>query len=142
MTEEEKTRITELRGNGVGYASISKMLGLSENTVKTFCRRNGLTGQRSSLTGEKGNAHREKHICLYCGKPVEQKPGRKEKKFCSDSCRNRWWNSHLDLVDRRATREVVCENCGKKFTVYGSTPRKYCCHDCYIQHRFGGRKDE
>ncbi|MCD8074180.1 MAG: hypothetical protein LUF27_03930 [Lachnospiraceae bacterium] len=78
------------------------------------------------------------HKCLCCGVPVRQNPGRKEKKFCSDKCRNKWWNAHLDRVDRRAMREVICANCGKTFSVYGSAARKYCCHECYIEHRFGG----
>lgn len=37
----------------------------------------------------------EVHHCLCCGKEVVQPGGRKEKKFCSDKCRNKWWNSNL-----------------------------------------------
>ncbi|MFR5584198.1 MAG: hypothetical protein ACLTLQ_10630 [[Clostridium] scindens] len=47
---------------------------------------------------------------------MAQNAGRKEKKFCSDKCRNKWWNAHLDKVDRRAIREVTCAGCGKTFS--------------------------
>ena len=42
------------------------------------------------------------HVCKFCGKEVKQNPGRKEKMFCDSSCRQRWWNSHLDMVKRKA----------------------------------------
>ena len=45
MTADEKNKIARLRKNGMGYLKISQTLGLNENTVKTFCRRNGLTGE-------------------------------------------------------------------------------------------------
>lgn len=73
--------------------------------------------------------------CLYCGAPVEQNPKRREKKFCSDSCRMLWWNSHKDLV-KRTVRIMHCQHCGRAFKVYGGEKRKYCSHKCYVVHRF------
>ena len=111
MTEGQKTLIMNLRKEGYGYVRIAQRLEISENTVKSFCRRNKVAGKvdvtRTILPPVKGG----KHFCLYCGEEVEQNPGRKEKKFCSDKCRNRWWNSHLDRVDRRANYEFVCLHC-------------------------------
>lgn len=46
MTQEQKTRIAQLRQQNVGYASIARELSLSINTVKAFCRRNDLSGTR------------------------------------------------------------------------------------------------
>lgn len=136
MTNEQRMMVSSLRADGMGYGSIARKVGISANTVKSFCRRS------SQRTEETRLAATAEHKCLCCGVPVEQNLGRKAKKFCSDKCRNKWWNSHLDMVDRRATREVVCANCGKTFSVYGSAARKYCCHKCYIEHRFGGGADE
>jgi hypothetical protein len=142
MTEGQKTLIMNLRKEGYGYVRIAQRLEISENTVKSFCRRNKVAGKvdvtRTILPPVKGG----KHFCLYCGEEVEQNPGRKEKKFCSDKCRNRWWNSHLDRVDRRANYEFVCLHCKKHFTAYGNANRKYCSHECYIAHRFGGGTDD
>ncbi len=106
-----------------------------------ICRRKKLTGKAASQTmsamTRDGN-----HFCLCCGKEVAQTPGRKEKKFCSDRCRNKWWNSHLDRVKRKANYEFICPQCRKPFTAYGNAKRKYCSHECYIAHRFGGGTDD
>ena len=127
MTKEQKAVVVSLRAKGLGYGSIAKETGISANTIKSFCRR-----QPAAETDK--NEHR----CQCCGAPVVQTPGRKEKKFCSDKCRRKWWNAHPDQVDRRAMHDVTCAGCGKVFTVYGRTGRKYCCHACYIEDRFGG----
>ena len=42
MTDEQRQKITNLRAAGNGYKKISKLLGLSENTVKSFCHRRKL----------------------------------------------------------------------------------------------------
>ena len=77
-------------------------------------------------------------VCEQCGKPIEQNTGRKRKRFCCDACRNKWWNAHLELVKRKAVYNYTCPACGKKFTVYGNSHRKFCSHACYIAYRFGG----
>lgn len=140
MTDNQKKSIAEMREEGYGYTKISHALGISVNTVKSFCRRKKMTGIAVAvftvpiMDGQ--------HFCLCCGKEVAQTPGRKEKKFCSDRCRNKWWNSHLDRVNRKANYEFICPQCKKKFTAYGNVKRKYCSHECYIAHRFGGGADD
>lgn len=136
MTNEQRMIVSALRVQGMGYGAIARKVGISENTVKSFCRRNAQKEEKT-LVGNDGE-----HLCLCCGAPVAQNAGRKEKKFCSDKCRNRWWNAHLDQVDRRAVRQITCVGCGKTFSVYGQAARKYCSHACYIRHRFGGDADE
>ena len=139
MTPDEKSRLTALRQAGCSYAEIAGELGISKNTVKTFCRRNGLTGEAENALITETLKHQEGRMCPNCGKPVIQPQGRKEKKFCSYTCRNRWWNSHMDLVNRKAIYTYTCPTCGTAFTAYGNNHRKYCCHECYIADRFGGR---
>jgi len=135
MTDEQRIKIGNLRNAGLGYKKIAELMELSENTVKTYCKRHGLGGNR---------AYRKKAddsgmpLCIGCGKPVKQNPGRKVKKFCSDKCRTTWWNAHLDRVKRKAIYDFECAYCKKTFTVYGNAHRKYCCHECYIFDRFGG----
>ena len=46
MTDQEKQRIAVLRSQGESYKAISEVLKVSVNTVKTFCRRGHLTGNR------------------------------------------------------------------------------------------------
>lgn len=134
MTNAQRDAIMGYRGDGYGYKKISQLTGVCESTVKTFCRRNGLT---STAAKETPHGITEKP-CLCCRKAVVQYPGRKEKKFCSDVCRNKWWNSHLNLVKRKAMYDFVCPTCGKTFSAYGNQNRKYCSHKCYIEGRFGG----
>ena len=59
----------------------------------------------------------------------------KPKIFCSDACRKKWWNGH-----RKGNHSLVCANCGKIFISY-NIGRKYCCHDCYVNSRFGKEGD-
>lgn len=137
MTENQKNLIKIYREKGMSYKEIARELSVSINTIKTYCKRNGLGGVRT------GNAPAAKEkmmvtACEYCGKPVSQNKGRKQKRFCSDSCRNQWWNTHMDSVERKANYECVCEYCGKTFLSYGNKSRKYCSHSCYISNRFGG----
>ena len=138
MTDNQKKLIHIYREKGMSYKEIADALALSINTIKTFCKRNGLGGVRTVT-----NAVDEVMVkaCECCGKPVSQNPGRKQKKFCSDSCRNQWWNTHMEDVDRRAIYECVCGCCGKTFSSYGNKNRKYCSHSCYIKGRFGGGED-
>ena len=147
MTTNDKTQIVCMRKAGAGYGVIAQKLGLSVNTVKTFCRRNHLTqndlAQPEAQTPAAENAvlmtvEPSVKTCLQCGTAVVQTPGRKEKKFCCDSCRNKWWNSHLSQVKRKAMYEYSCPTCGISFHAYGHRHRKYCSHECYIKSRFGG----
>ena len=130
MTEEQKQKVRQLRAQGFGYIKVSKELGISESTIKSFCRR------------DKQPLNTPLYFCNCCGKPVEQNPKRKEKKFCSDACRMKWWNSHRDKVDHRAMKKRACLFCGTEFSVYSTADKKYCSHNCYISFRFGGGSRE
>lgn len=74
--------------------------------------------------------------CLFCGTPVQQLPGRKEKKFCSASCRTLWWNRNKYKIPRKTVHTYRCPTCGKEFYAYGTTKRKYCSKACYFKGRF------
>lgn len=101
MTTDQKNRIAELRKGGMGYLKIAQTLGLNENSVKTFCRRNGLTGDVKEMPKTVFPGVVQK-TCKNCGDLFLQYPGHREKLFCCDACRNKWWNSHLPQVTRKA----------------------------------------
>ena len=48
MDAATKSKIKYMRQAGQGYAAISKVLDVPVNTVKTYCRRAGLTGIQES----------------------------------------------------------------------------------------------
>ncbi len=135
MNDTEKKAIIDLRNQGLGYMKISQALGVPMSTVKSFCRRHGVSKDA------KADELLEKHCCLQCGKPVKQNKGRKEKRFCSDKCRMAWWNSHRALVKHKKVHDQVCPLCHKIFKVYGKRERKFCSHECYVKYRFGGDQD-
>ena len=40
MTSEQKSQLIRLREEGLGYVKIGQILGVSKDTVRSFCRRN------------------------------------------------------------------------------------------------------
>ena len=49
MTHGQRQQIIQLRKEGCGYTAIAKELDISRDTVRSFCRRNGLAGDRKSV---------------------------------------------------------------------------------------------
>ena len=70
MTNEQRMIVSSLRAQGMGYGAIARKVGISENTVKSFCRRNAQKEDKP-VTGA------DEHQCLCCGTPVAQNAGRK-----------------------------------------------------------------
>ena len=134
MTGYQKQAIQELRASGLSYSQIAESLGLSVNTVKSFCRRNPVNANDASK--EPGNEEK-KQFCKQCGQKLKHKEKAKPKTFCQDACRRAWWNSHRDQLKQNAVYHVTCAHCGAAFESYGNNHRKYCSHSCYIHARFG-----
>ena len=126
MTDWQKDQIQTMRRQGLSYVKIGQALGISDNTVRSFCRRNQL-----------GDPVKNTISCQYCGKPIKIIPKQKPRKFCSDRCRTAWWNNHREQVKQKAFYHFTCSACGREFTAYGNAKRKYCSHKCYIADRFG-----
>ena len=126
LTKDQKEKIIRFRGMGRSFGDIAAELGLSVNTVKSYFRRN------KDICAS--------NTCKTCGKSIIQPKGTREKKFCSDACRMKWWNSHRDEVNRKSAAAVTCACCGKEVIFYGK--RKYCSRSCYMSARFGGAEHE
>lgn len=124
MTKEQKTLILYYREQHMTYRQIGEKLGLSPDTVKTFCRRNTPQEDRTEASASSQ--------CRNCGAPVHPLPGRRERLFCSPACRTAYWRKH-NLLGKDPR---YCAGCGALLTG-GSASRKYCGHACYISHRFG-----
>lgn len=133
MTGEQKQTVLRRRSAGFAYSQIADEVGLSLNTVKSCCRRAGLSESNASKeTGNKEN----KDFCKQCGEKLIHTQKAKPKKFCGESCRFAYWNTHRNQMNRKAICPVVCVHCGKVFDSYNSAGRKYCSHHCYIARRF------
>lgn len=123
MTNEQKQAIASMRDAEVPIPSIAEQLRLSVNTIKSFCKRHGIhSGNQSS-----------KNIlfCLQCHKEIPQAEHRKEKKLCSDKCRQLWWAENAALIPRDSQIERICPVCKKTFLSYKSKHRIYCSRTCY-----------
>ena len=121
MRLQDKITINNMRLEGHAPSVIAAALGLPPGTVRSYIHRHPI------IPGTKS--------CKQCGKPLVQPKGRREKKFCSDSCRMDWWNSHQEDVVRKAYYTLYCQHCGKEFESYGNKNRKYCCRPCYVAAR-------
>ena len=119
MNAEQKDQIRQLHSRGLGYKKIAAQLGLSVNTVASFCKR-----QR----GSESCPH-----CPQCGRSVVQTPHRKPKRFCSTQCHNTWWNHHAVSGDGKLQQR--CPICKEPFFAYPSSCRKYCSRLCYGKYR-------
>lgn len=121
MTNIQKEQIIHLRNDGNSYLKIALKLGLSENTVKSYCQR-----QNSVVTKE------ETVRCAECGKLIDISM-RSGRRFCSDTCRMKWWNKN-PKSDMPYTANCAC--CGKEIQMRRKSERKYCSHHCYIAARY------
>ena len=130
VTDQQKKQIMAMRLRGDSHAVIADALGLSRNTVKSFCLRNS----RSELNKRPASALTG--TCALCGKAFVLYPGHRQRRFCSDHCRMTWWNAHRDLLKSNAKVEHTCVCCGKQFMGYERQRRKYCSHVCYIAYRY------
>ena len=136
MTERERIQILKRRSQGQSMEAIASSLGLNRNTVKSYCKREGITpildpDQKTNTTASPATGY-----CESCHKPIEHIPKQKPKRFCSDQCRYRWWGGHRKEHSTHKAKEHLCAYCKASF--HSPAKRKYCSHPCYIKARFRG----
>ena len=133
VTQQQKEQISKLRANGASFGKIASALGISINTIKSYCKRNPISSE--VVPAPKAVIHADR--CPQCNAILEQSPGHRQKRFCSAKCRTAWWKAHPEQMERKKLFQVECRHCGTVFLQYGSRPRKYCSRDCYLAHRYG-----
>ena len=112
--------IDKLRFQGLGYKKIASILGVAENMVKSYLRRHPI--------------EKAEKICVMCGSPIKTTPHKRDKKFCSDKCRMKFWSAHPDLIKRKTVYSYTCLHCGKSFQSFNKN-RKYCSRSCFADAR-------
>lgn len=133
MTQQQKEQISKLRVAGASFGKIASTLGMSINTVKSYCKRNPVSP--ATVPAPKAVVHTDR--CPQCNALLEQSPGHRQKRFCSPKCRIAWWAAHPEKMTRKKLYPVECQHCGEVFMQYGSRTRKFCSRDCYLAHRYG-----
>lgn len=124
MTNFEIQQIRTLQCQGLGYRRIASMLNLSPNSVKSYCQRHPMEP-----------TPRADAYCKQCGKPISFVAGKKKRQFCSDRCRQIWWNAHRTEVNRRTFHERSCRHCGRIFSAYGRPNQLFCSRSCFASSR-------
>lgn len=127
MTTGDKNRIRKMRFLGMSFGQIAKKTGYSQNTIKSFFRRDNMQNSKNT----ENNA-----TCKNCGIDISQTGGHRQRKFCSEKCRFAWWHGKDNCISSDSSYVFECKNCGKEIKSYGRKDRKYCCYACYIADRF------
>lgn len=131
--------INRMRLDGFGYKAIAKAINSTRDRVRGYCNNHGLDGFGGVVADNVALMKDQNLICAYCNKTIKQKERGRNRKFCSEECRRKWWSVNQNKRNKNdaAIYKFTCLNCGKEFTSYGNKKRKYCSHDCYIKSRFG-----
>lgn len=79
MKESDKKKIEELWLQGYGSTKIADKLGINVNTVKSFCRRHGLSGDRQQKRLNSKDAVVKEPRCKCCGSSIVWRSGAKKK---------------------------------------------------------------
>jgi len=138
MNDEQRHQIKTLRYQGFGYKQIANTTGLSRDSVRGYCIRNGLHGFATGLVKEYHKVMEEEFIFilfLNCGMEIRQNATGPRKKYCSMDCKRQWEKIH------RRKHMFICVYCGKEFKALGTNERKYCDHNCYTRDRFWREED-
>lgn len=146
MNKRTENWIYQLRIRGLGYKSIAMALDMTPETVRYYCIKHGLGGKGEDLRDlYLYEMYKENPTeCKNCGAVLIRNRHSGKKYFCSDKCRQYWWQKHRDEINYSGDKIFThtCKYCGKEFTSYGEhtkNTRKYCGRECYLNDRFGER---
>lgn len=129
MNEIHRQKIKKLRDLGYGYLRISEQLGISPNTIRSFCKKENIAGYIK--VGEQLKGKDNLVECKQCNKKFYQIAGRKKKVFCSSACCSVYWTIHKDKQRRLVPQKYQCLICGKEYYEYPLRKRKFCSRECY-----------
>ena len=126
MTSLDAVNINKLQLQGYGYRKIAAALELPVYTVKSYCQRHPVRVVEEKP--EEGN-------CRECGATLEQMQGKRKREFCSNQCRQRWWNKNKDKLTRKTYHTNICPWCETEFSIYGRPMQIFCSRACYDRAR-------
>lgn len=60
--------------------------------------------------------------CPVCQKEFDEKTGRRPKKFCSDACKVRYWNSQKPFIAKKMVKKTPPTNSNNLNRPFNTTP--------------------
>ena len=117
MSFTQKDLIVAYREEGLSYREIAGKTGASEQFCRTVCSR----ASRKKL-GDVPPVG----MCRFCGKQLVYTEKAKKRHFCSDQCRNSYYNR--EKKHKSYIRD--CECCGKEFVSFGYPKKRFCSREC------------
>lgn len=138
MTEEQRLQIKVMRYQRIGYMKITEATGLLRDSVRFYCKRNGLDGFGKDLKvkiDEKFISEVSYQYCLSCGLKLEHPKRGAKKKYCSLACKRDWERDNPKLY------KLHCDYCRKEYISERVKKRKFCSNDCYVRDRFFREED-
>lgn len=138
MTEAMGKHIRELRIKGLGYQTIAIVVGSTKETVRYYCKTHGLMGEAELARLNYEENLKRPENCKCCGAKLIRNRHSGKKLFCSNRCRQSWWQKHRSEIrySDAIIYDCTCKYCKREFKVYANPNRKYCSRECYIQDRF------
>ncbi len=130
MTNYQEKELIRLHEEGKSSKEIAAMMGIKPATVRSFFSR-----KKHRMYPDEDSSNRS--LCECCHKPMPEQRYKRQRRFCSDLCRSRWWNAHRDKLNNADSHYITCGTCGVSFFSY--TPAKYCSRACYFTARKDGK---
>lgn len=126
MTQKQTELIGILHDSGISYEKIAEMLEISAKQVKRECEK---------IERERKKQLEKYPICKECGVRIVYERKTRPRVFCSQKCKQAWWNKRRFTSGRASDETRRCPVCGKDFIVNRSSPQKYCSQECYHKGR-------
>ncbi len=118
MTNDQKNEAVKLFEQGKTYRDIARLIGATPESVKQFFYRK--RKNQFVIT------------CEQCHQPIRLNSNRQHR-FCSYSCRMKWWNHHPEEYSNKEQYCFCCKTCGKTF--YSHHAASYCSRPCFYESR-------
>ena len=127
MTNEQRAIILAMRERGEKYQAIAEKTGIAVGTIRSFFARYNKGVVIRPVSSD---------ICLQCHQPILCRKVKRNRTFCSDQCRSKWWNAHRENLSTASAHQTICKVCRKKIITYSGA--KYCSRACYFIDRYKG----
>ena len=97
MTEAMGKHIRELRIKGLGYQTIAIVVGSTKETVRYYCKTHGLMGEAELARLNYEENLKRPENCKCCGAKLIRNRHSGKKLFCSNRCRQSWWQKAANV---------------------------------------------